>query len=266
MGTDDGSWKNSSRIRLVHCLVLVLLLFACGAEVSFDDLPEIVVTARDLEFDGPDTAEGGMVRVTLRNEGSVSHQLELVRVAEGIGESDILEAIGRRDIAALNNMVTYHGGPNEVPPDSSRTVVTELEPGTYVLLCFVSTDGGTLHVLQGMVATMDVTAPVSEIEWTPPEPDATVSLRDFEFELSGDIGAGRQIVLVENHGSQPHEWRLITAGLPGGGSSTISPGRATWVELDSEPGRYAFICYVPSEAHGGRQHIDLGMRASIEVP
>jgi len=245
---------------------LLLVPVACDGTTSFDDLPEIVITARDLEFDAPASAEGGMVRITLQNEGTTSHQVELVRVVEGAGEEDILDAIRRRDIAALNDMVTYHGGPNEVPPGSNRTVATELEPGTYVLLCFVASDAGTLHVLQGMIATMEITAPVNDIEWIPPEPDATVSLRDFEFELTGEIGSGHQIVLVENHGSQPHEWRLITAGMPGGGSSTISPGSATWVEVEADSGRYAFICYVPSEEHSGRQHIDLGMHASIEVP
>lgn len=252
--------------RYALCIGLLLIPLGCTGEISFDDLPEIVITARDLEFDAPATAVGGLVRVTLQNSGTLSHQVELVRLNQGVGQSDILGAIAGADVAALNDMVTYHGGPNEVPPGSDRSVATELEPGTYAVLCFVSSDGGTLHVLQGMIATMEITAPSADIEWTPPEPDARVSLRDFEFVLTGDIGEGKQIVLVENHGSQPHEWRLITAGLPGGGSSTISPGSDTWVELDMDAGHYAFICYVPSEEHGGRQHIDLGMHSSIEVP
>lgn len=91
-------------------------------------------------------------------------------------------------------------------------------------------------------------------------------MQDYRFEVTGDIGEGRQLVLVKNEGSEPHEIRLSSDGRGAGGSSTISPGSETWVELDLESGPHSVFCYVPSEKQSGRQHIDLGMHTSINVP
>jgi len=245
---------------------MALTTTACDQAASFDDLPEIVITASDYSFAAPRSAEGGLVRVTLDNQGAETHQVELVRVVDGHEPDEIETAIRRRDVVALNSMVIYHGGPNEVAPGSRGTVATQLDPGTYVLLCFVASPDGTLHVLRGMIAHIDIAPPESEVPARPPAFDASVSLQDYRFEVTGDIGEGRQLVLVKNEGSEPHELRLSSGGRGAGGSSTISPGSETWVELNLESAPHSVFCYVPSEKQNGRLHIDLGMHTSITVP
>jgi len=226
-------WRSAK----VIVFIAALAFGACDDAASFDDLPEIVITANDYSFEAPQSVEGGMVRVTLENQGTESHQVELVKVIDGQGPDDILAAIGRMDVEALNAMVIYHGGPNEVPPGSSLTVAGELEPGTYVLLCFVSSPSGTLHVLQGMIGTMEVTDPAEDVSWTRPEPDVVVTLEDYRFEVEGEIDAGRRWVLVKNQGSEPHEFRLLSNGIAAaGGASTISPGEETWLDLELSSG------------------------------
>ena len=266
METLDGSIHQRRRAVIAALFVMALTTTACDQTASFDDLPEIVITASDYSFAAPQSAEGGMVRVTLDNQGAETHQLELVRVKDGHEPNEIEDAVRRRDVVALNSMVTYHGGPNEVAPGSRRTVATQLDPGTYVLLCFVASPDGTLHVLRGMIGQVEIAPPESPATAEPPTFDGNVSLQDYRFEMTGNIGEGRQLVLVQNEGSQPHEFRLTSGGSGAGGSSTISPGIETWVELDLESGPYSVVCYVPSEKHSGRLHIDLGMRTSINVP
>jgi uncharacterized cupredoxin-like copper-binding protein len=48
------------------------------------------------------------------------------------------------------------------------------------------------------------------------------------------------------------------------GSSTISPGVRTWVELVVEPGTYRFTCFVPSPERGAL-HSQLGMTTTLTV-
>lgn len=265
--TLDGRTNQPRRRTAIAALfVLVLTTTACDQTASFEDLPEIVISASDYSFDAPRSAEGGLVRLTLDNDGAEAHQVELVRVAEGREASEIGAAIRRGDVVALNSMVTYHGGPNEVPPGSRRSVATQLDPGTYVLLCFVASPDGTLHVLRGMIGELEITQPDSPAPARPPTFDASVSLQDYRFEVTGDIGEGRQLVLVKNEGSEPHELRLFSGDIGAGGSSTISPGGETWVELDLESGTQSVFCYVPSEEQSGLLHSDLGMRTSINVP
>ena len=264
------AWRNGNpailfrRWTIATALVTAALVFgSCARSVSIEDLPEIVITANDYLFNAPQSAEGGMVRVTLDNQGEEDHQVELVRVVEGYGPEDILAAIGDRDAGALNAMVSYHGGPNEVPPGSRNTVVTELDPGTYVLLCFVASPNGELHVLQGMIGSMEITAPENPQSWEPPAPDFEVSLQDYRFEVTGETDEGMHLVRVRNDGTEPHEFRIVAGG---GGSSTISPGTETWVELTLEPGRYSVVCHVPSDQQDDRLHTELGMSTSITVP
>jgi len=267
------AWKDGNPATLIRrwtsataLVTAALVLGSCARSVSIEDLPEIVITANDYLFNAPQSAEGGMVRVTLDNQGEEAHQVELVRVVEGFGPDDILAAIQDRDASAINAMVSYHGGPNEVPPGSSSTVITELEPGSYVLLCFVAGPNGELHVLQGMIGSMEITAPENPQTWEPPDPDFEVSLQDYRFELTGETDEGMHLVRVRNDGTEPHELRIVGGDRAGGGSSTISPGIETWVELTLEPGRYSVVCHVPSDQQDDRLHTELGMSTSITVP
>lgn len=205
------------------------------------------------------------MRVTVDNQGSEAHQVELVRIVDDATPADILAAIQRMDVVALNEMVTYHGGPNEVPVSESRSVVTQLESGHYVLLCFVSSPDGQLHVLKGMIGSMEITEPGAPVSWDPPEAKAVVTLENFRFDVSGELSPGSNLVLVRNEGAEPHEFRVYDDGGPGGGSSTISPGTETWVEMMVEPGSYSFVCHVPL-SDGSGLHINLGMVSSIRVP
>jgi hypothetical protein len=111
--------------------------------------PQIVISTRVFSFESPVEAADGLVRVTVDNEGSQPHRVELVRVRDGTSSSDVIAAVQRMDAGALDAMVTYHGGPNEVPPGEHGTVITDLEPGHYVILCFVAAPNGQLHVPGG---------------------------------------------------------------------------------------------------------------------
>lgn len=244
-------------LRVVVAIVVGSAMLGCSDEAG---PPQIVITTRDFSFESPVEAVGGLVRVTVDNEGTQPHQVELVRARDGASSSDIIAAVQRMDAAALDAMVTYHGGPNEVPPGERRTTITDLEPGRYVILCFVAAPDGQLHVHKGMVGVIDITDPEAPSDWTPPTTELEVELDDYRFAVSGDPTAGTHLVHIRNIGTEPHEFRVMGSG----GSSTISPGAETWVELVVEPATYQVFCYVPSPERGAL-HSQLGMTTILRV-
>jgi hypothetical protein len=226
------------------------------------DLPEILITTHDYYFEAPESAAGGLVRVTVHNEGPDKHQVELVRARDGVDVAEVIDAVQRQAADEMDALVTYHGGPNEVPAGERRTAITTLEPGSYVLLCFVFSKG-QLHVHRGMVETLEITEPGVPATGSPPETDIEVVLDDYTIQVIGDLIPGTNWVAVRNVGSQPHEFRAIGAPLPAGGSSTISAGGETWVELIFDEGRYRLECHVP--VPGGVPHFERGMVGTVAV-
>lgn len=260
---------------LATCLLVVIGAAGCTGSVSTDELPELLVRTQEYYFDAPASAPGGLTRVTVENAGTEPHQLELIRLNDGVEISDLLDLLAafepgassqdRQEASyAYNNEIgTYHGGPNEVPPGERRTVVTQLPPGRYAMVCYVNTDG-EMHVMKGMIGAIEIRAPESEPHWMEPDDAVQVTLDDFEIDVAGDLRPGTQVVKVTNAGTQPHELRAFR-GLEGaGGSSSISPGMSTWVELVLDEGRYTFVCYVP-DSDSGRDHSRLGMRTTVTV-
>jgi hypothetical protein len=233
-----------------------------GSSSPEADLPEIVITTHDYYFDAPETASGGLVRVTVNNEGPDKHQVELVRARDDVDVAEVIDAVQRQAADEMDALVTYHGGPNEVPAGQSRTAITTLDPGSYVLLCFVFSDR-QLHVHRGMVGTLEITEPDVPDTGSPPETGVEVVLDDYTIQVVGDLVPGTNWVWVRNVGSQPHEFRAIGAPSSAGGSSTISAGAETWVELIVVEGRYRLECHVP--VPGGVPHFQRGMVGTVAV-
>ena len=181
-------------------------------------------------------------------------------------------------------LVSLAGGPNAVKAGKSQTVVDNLmQPGQYVLLCFVSDDGdNVLHTAKGMVKKFEVTAPAAT-QPAPPEAKATVTLSDYSFAGTETITSGKMTINVKNSGPQPHEAGILRltngftaeqllgvftgsgsapAGPPpieeAGGIVALANGARGWMDDRLPAGNYAFICFIPDAATGA-PHAALGM-------
>jgi plastocyanin len=261
-----------ARRRTALAAGLVLVLAACSPSTQAQPLPEIFITTDDYEFVAPSNAPGGLVRVVAENHGSHAHMIDFLRVRDGFEVDEVLAAVRRVD-PAVHGMVVYHGGPNEVPRGQRRAVVTRLDPGTYVIACWVVTNN-QIHVQLGMTGTIEITepdappptdggAPVAPDKRRPPEASIEVVLSDYRIEVSGELKAGTRVAHIRNEGSQPHEFALFRGASAAGGSASLSPGRELWVELVLEPGEYTAECWVPLES--GLPHIRLGMQQTIVI-
>ncbi len=296
-----------ARWLLVAALGVVALVLAVGAAACGDDeedggddgatatptedaaaaIPEVEVGALDFSFTAPSSISGGLTRFTLNNTGAEPHQLQFVRLNDGVTFEQFQEAVGQPDPSGAIALVSFAGGPNTVDPGQSAEAASDLQPGAHVLLCFVSGDDGIPHLAKGMIRQMEVTeAPVEAPD--PPETDASVTASDFAFDAPATLPAGEVAVEFANAGLQPHELTVMRltgitvdqarelftgdgaepAGPPpvenAAGVSAVAPNTTSYTTLNLTAGDYVLVCFVPDPSDG-QPHVALGMFDSFTV-
>ena len=270
------------------------VVLAQEATPAAGDYPEVVVVAAEYRFEMPASTPGGLTRLTMRNEGAEDHHAMFMRVNDGSTLEDLQAALETPDLGAIFAVSTSLGGP-EVSPGGEASVIADLEPGRYMVICVIPDAEGVPHYLMGMQAPLEV----GEVEGTqaPPEADMTVELVDFAFVMPEmDVAPGQHVWEVPNIGEQIHEMVILqlaegvtpdqvqaifqappaTPGAGGatpvampemagpppftviGGVAPMSPGYTNWAILDLEAGDYIAICFVPDPATGA-PHFALGM-------
>lgn len=272
---------------------------ACQADrgsVETDETPAeahvIEVIARDYAFDAPDAIPSGWTTFRLMNEGKEHHFLILQRLPEGKTLEEYMadvaqpfdsvwhelrRGMGKAEAGALLGQliapwwasVRQMGGPGLVAPGGVAETAVRLEPGTYVMECYVKTADGEFHGMLGMTRQLTVTADPSGA--SPPEADLEITLSNFEMAIEGDVAAGKQTVAVQfrEHpeiglGNDVHLVRLeadteldsvidwmdwmnvdgLREPAPAafaGGSHEMPVGYTSYVTVDLTPGRYAWI-------------------------
>jgi hypothetical protein len=266
---------------------------ACGrVDAQAGDEPSVApqvvtVTTRDFNFEAPAEIAAGPTTFRLVNAGQALHHVQLARLDEGKTLQDVFAALqaGGRPPAWIH----WVGGPNAPDPGAEANATLVLEPGNYVLLCFVDVPDHVPHVMKGMARPLRVTAPaatpVANASGGLPAADVVMTLNDYSFTLSRPLTRGRHTIRVENAAQQPHEIELIRLA-PGktlddlkawmgnmqgpppasaiGGIAGIERGVANTFDVDLAPGEYVLICFLP-DAKDGKPHFMHGMVQTIRV-
>jgi hypothetical protein len=278
------------------------------ASHSGGDSNVIEVTARGLEFEAPDEIPSGWTTFRFKNESGMIHFVFVQRLPEGIGLKDQQEQVapvfqagmdllnaGESD-AALEKFgelpewfgqIVRAGGPGLTSAGRIAETTVYLEPGTYLLECYVKTNG-VFHsynpspAAYGMVHELTVTEESSGA----PEPKATLTIRlsgERGIEMEGDPTAGEHMVAVHFEDQKIHEnflghdvhlvrlesdtdidelavwmdWSQPT-GLETpapaeflGGTHEMPAGGTAYFTATLEPGRYAWIAEVTNPAEKG---------------
>lgn len=244
---------------------------------------QVTVGAQEYAFDAPATLEGGVVELELDNQGAEEHHVQFARLNDGVTFEDFTAAFQEGEEAALP-LVTFEGGVGTTVGGATSSATTDLAAGDYALICFVAGADGVPHAAKGMIQPVTVTEPSAAAP--APEGDLTVAMTDFAYELPDGFDGTGTIEFV-NEGEQPHEANIVglregdadtfleffaePAGPPpfisSGGFQAISPDAGSgFVDLSQlEPGRYAFVCFIPDAAGDGAPHFTKGMIAAFEV-
>jgi hypothetical protein len=247
------------------------------------------VMAHDYAFTAPDTIAAGATTFRMTNHGREPHHVMVLRFEGGRTLGDFVEYMktlkpGQEKLPAWAREL---GGPN--PASGAKgwkpaTATITLEPGSHALICVIPSPDGKPHAMKGMMRPLTV---VASAEPAPmPAADLTMELRDYGFELSAPLAAGRRTIRVVNAAAtqwheavmirvypgktpeQAMQWLHTQQGEPAGelagGVAPIGTGLAASFEADLVPGRYLLVCFLPDH-QDGKAHLEHGMIRTIEV-
>lgn len=262
------------------------------------DAHVVDVVAEDFAFEAPDEIPSGWVTFRLHNEGEETHFILLSRLPEGktydeyltdasapineiwvqIREGEIdKEEAGEKIGPAVADWywtgVEVTGGPGLVAAGGVAQATVNLEPGDYVMECFMKTPEGEFHWVEGMVRPLTVVAGAADA--SEPDGDVRVILTTDGYTVEGAPARGVNRVEVRfaeqpeaGFGNDVHVVRLEDGtsgqdlvpwmdafnveGLQNpapatflGGTHERTAGHVAYFTVELEPGRYAWISEGP---------------------
>ena len=254
-------------------------------------IPVVTVHAKDFAFDAPKSIPAGQTSFKLVNDGKALHHMSIMKLEQGKTFADLQAAMKVQ--GPPPKWIVAVGGPNAAVPGGSVEATLNLEPGNYVIACFIPSPGDpTPHMMKGMIQPLTVSpaggvtqAGSASIET--PKPDVHLVLKDYGFVFSKPLHAGKNVIHVMNEGPQEHEAIFIklapgkhvadfnawatTGGMKGpppampvDGMAGMAKGRTGIFTANLTPGTYALTCFAP-DAKDGKEHSVHGMSTEFVV-
>ncbi|UCF41392.1 MAG: hypothetical protein JSW43_03410 [Gemmatimonadota bacterium] len=270
------------RYRFASPVLLGCLLVACGPQDP--PAPNVVtVVATDFGYEAPEQIPAGVTTVRMVNAGAEPHHTIIARLDADRTVDDLLQEYGAENL--FPEFVAYMGGPGEAMPGDTSSVTVALEPGHYVLLCYVFSPDGAPHFTKGMLRRLEVVESEPQLA-DEPTPDVTVVLADYAFGFSGPVPSGDVTFRVENAGPQVHDLVIVQtepgksvqeflAWMEAGGEGPppghvvssitgMNAGHHVSFTAHLEPGEYTVLCWVP-DVKDLRPHFMYGMMQQFTV-
>lgn len=254
-------------------VALALLLGACGGDTADPEpqsegtqeaaLEDLNIGMSDYAFQVEGAASEGPVTIAFTSEGL--HMTAIGRLEDGKTIEDVRKVIAKG----------ISGPPppwfDDTPYDLSimstgptSRVHTELEEGTYALLCFIPGPKGKSHVELGMSGTFDVGPAAANVApITDPGVPVPVTITDKKVEAPQEVAAGAVTLEVTNDGKAKSDFNFLQLGkgkklsdidkwfrgggkgeLPAsfyGGTHEIVPGGSYRLTVVVEPGTYTIV-------------------------
>ncbi len=263
------------------------------------------ITTTVMDFISPDTIPYGWNTFNYQNKSTETHFFLLDKYPEGRTIQDtkievfppfdkgmelINEGKTEAGYAEFNNLpawffeVVFSGGSGLVSPKKNSTTTVKLDPGYYIMECYVKMPNGKFHSSMGMAKPIIVSNQKSSI--SPPSATTNITISSTEgINYSGPITKGPQVFSVEFKDQTTHEnfvghdvnlvkladttnlealekwmnWAdpkgLITPTPEGvtflGGVNDSPTGSIGYFMVDLAPGNYAFISEVPNAMQKG---------------
>jgi len=288
---------------LITSFILLAGLFSCNPGA----VPEnrIDILTQNMDFQGPDTINAGWNHFRFTNQSGEVHFILLDKLPEGITIEEYREKVfpvfqKGMDLISKDSMdaanatfgtlpewmpgIVYKGGCGLLSPGQSSDFMLNLDPGYYVMECYVKMANGMFHGGMGMTKKLIVTD--SKSETVPDKAQAAISisgkggivLKDslkkgktlfsvyFEDQEFHENFVGHDVNLVRLPGNYNMEtlekwmnWMdpkgLISPSPEGvvflGGINDSPAGSTGYFSADLEPGNYALISETPNASSRG---------------
>ncbi len=218
----------------ILCLVLIVLFATnCkkvvkieksnGVELKSEKVIEIVTQEMDIQM--VDTISSGWNTFRFHNNSNDTHLLLFDKYPEGKtihdaekfvvpvfqkGMDFITEGNSKEGFAEFNNLpkwffnVIYSGGIGLVSPGKIAETTLKLEPGNYIVECYVKMDNGMFHTSMGMATSLFVSNEVSEQKELVPTVSVLISGEEG-IVFNDTIKKGKQIFSVYFKDQKSHE-------------------------------------------------------------
>lgn len=210
---------------LRYCILVSLFSLPISKQAAFsqavDAAPDAAIvemTATDYAFRAPEAIPSGWSTIRFANDGEETHFVLISQLPEGktidhyetelshsfnavwealrdgeVDKQGAFEMLGAATPEWYPSL-TYVGGPGFIAPGLTSKATVHLEPGNYVLECYMKTEDGTVHYMEGMIRPLTVTNEASS--GVPPEADVRITLSNFEMQVEGNLGAGERTFAV----------------------------------------------------------------------
>jgi hemerythrin-like domain-containing protein/uncharacterized cupredoxin-like copper-binding protein len=244
---------------------------------------DITITATDYSFESSSQRiASGRVRMTLDNQGDEPHQVQFGLVEPGTTADSFYETFHTDGAGAAEKLLRWQTGVNAVEPGEQGSVVGDLEPGQYLMVCFVPGHDGQSHIDKKMIVPVEVVPGGDEV--AEPTAEGEVVLEDYAITMPKGFD-GNGTFAVRNAGPADHELILMRfkdgkdlndlIAWSDGGSKGVSPvtyesgigtiprGETSWVDLDLGSGSYIALCAITGPT--GMPHALMGMTAQFEL-
>ncbi len=262
------------------------------------------VVGFDFAFTAPDTIPSGATTFRFTDKGQVPHHLVVFRLSPGTSLSDFHRRMSDggaspAGIASMSGLQTDRG--RRMPPGDDAAahwqseITMMMKPGRYVLAC-LHNDDDMSHLKKGMMRELTVVAARSPRP--APKVDATLTMSDHAYSLSGPLTNGIRTIRLANTGSQEHHVFIQrmepgkkladikahraarakerAAGIPDSlskrrppqipvmGLTRMSPGEVAFFTLPLQRGDYRLFC-IMTDTRDGKPHTEHGMDQLISV-
>ncbi|MCF7561731.1 hypothetical protein L3X39_13870 [Sabulilitoribacter multivorans] len=300
--------------KILSLSILILFVFSCKTDKKEQnkikkDIEKqqnyIEIITRSMEFICPDTISSGWNTFKYYNLSNETHFFLMDKYPEGKtientltdiaptfekGMDLINEGKSQEGFAEFNNLpewffsVQFCGGSGLIGPKKTSTTTIKLDPGYYIMECYVKMPNGKFHTSMGMAKPIIVTDKDSGN--IPPTADVNISISKNEgITYTGNLSKGEHIFSVNFVDQGPHEhfvghdvnlvkldanadiekleawmnWSTpfglktpVPAGVTFLGGVNESPaGSVGYFKATLTSGKYAFISEVPNNKEKG---------------
>jgi hypothetical protein len=273
-------------VLLAAAATIAAVITGCGS--SSESSPaklslKISEEGKKGSFQGPKSAEGGLVEVKLTNQGKAPHGVEFIQYTNGHSEEEVLKELGGNS-EEIPSWIKLQGGIGSVPGGQTGSANVKLPEGHYVLADAAAFSGPS----SGPPATAPLEV-AGEAAGSLPSTSAAVTAANpakdkYKWETSG-LKTGKNEITFNSKGKKAVHMLIAvpvkgkapplsqiekdlasngpppsyvnaneaqsTAIVDGGGSQT------TTLDL-KKPGQYIFFCPL-MDRDGGKPHFEEGL-------